>query len=196
MIMSYVKNTLLDGLKFLSSDGVRSKDDANYFKEEFLNSFRDSDKVMLLTNYIAHAERLKQEHIAICKEIVPLRCDETRAWDKFIYDLKWQLEDLTDGGFEKTSRLEFSGDELEIITSNIEELKKAIKISAAENEALLKEVLFEIEDLKTHLYLKKKVYKDFFTGRLFRLIGEKVLDETLVRQITGAFFDDFPKLLE
>lgn len=194
--MEYLELKIIKGIEFLKNYGPFNKEATNDFIEKYIEDFRPEDRMLIIPRFISCAKDEMIKHEKTCSEENPLDCSTSNSWKRIIYMMESLLADLAPTTNYTTNDIFFNADEIASIKSKIDDLKEGINISRAENEARFTEVLFEIEDLKTNLYANKKIYKDFFAGRISRLVLEDVLNKTIVKRITNSIFEDFPQLLD
>lgn len=192
--MSYVETCITKGVKFLTENGPFNRQATENFVSKYISDFRPVDQALIIPRFIKSATEEKVKHDAVCQEDNPMDCDTSKNWQRMIYVFESLLQEITNSSNAFSNDSFFNASEIESLKSKLEELNTAISISRAENEARFAEVLFELEDLKTHLFDRKKNFKDLFAGRLVRLVAEDVLNKTIVSKITNSIFEDLPKL--
>jgi hypothetical protein len=154
---------------------------------------RDRDKLDFLKILRSSSEEEQKQHEQSCNET---NCGFSRAREYGIFLIDQEIDSINEFfDFEPKPKDKFSSDEESLLHVKLNEI-----LDRLEKQGFGQEILFEeIESLKNHFNLGKRNWFQLFKGKLFDLTIEKILEETIVKEIYNGIsdgFNDVSKLLE
>ena len=145
--------------------------------------YKDREKLDFIKILRVDVVKQKEEHIKGC---LNPSCDQEKEYDLALFVVDQELEEINqDYEFEALSKDKFTGAEessthhkLNEIIENLMELGRG------------QEIIFnELDDLKNHFNLGKKTFSQLLKGKLFDLHVQKILNETVVKEVWNDLAD-------
>lgn len=154
---------------------------------------RDRDKLDFLKILRSGSIEEQKNHEETCRET---NCGFSRAREYGVFLIDQEIDSINEYyNFEPKPKDKFSSDEESLLHVKLNDI-----LDRLEKQGYGQEVLFEeIESLKNHFNLGKRNWFQLLKGKLIDLTIEKVLEETVVKEIYNGIsegFNEVSKLLQ
>lgn len=134
-------------------------------------------KIKFLSLFVCDANELYLKHYNVCNE--KDECETNFQYESLIYYLKQELERLdiivNEDTFTLSEKLDVES-KLDEILKNFDELKKG-------QEIIYEDLLKEIEELKSMLFLGKRKWHQLLLGKFTEMTLSGIISETVSKQI-------------
>ncbi len=149
---------------------------------------RERDKLdfLKIVRQLSLAE--KNEHLKICQSP---NCQFPEDRDLGVFAIDQEVDDINETYvFKPNSSDKFTAEEESNLHSKLNDI-----IEKLEKQGYGQEIIFdEIESLKNHFNLGKKTWFQLVKGKVVDLTLEKVLDESIVKDIYNSLSDGFSEV--
>lgn len=151
---------------------------------------RDRDKLDFLKTIRVITKRDIEEHMKTCSNS---GCGYDKEREIGIFVIDQEIDDINEYySFEPKKKDSFTPEQESVLHDKLNNI-----LDKLERQGFGQEIIFnEIEELKNHFNLGKKNWFQLFKGKLIDLTLEKVLDESIVREIYNSLSDGFEQVIQ
>jgi len=163
----------------------------SYVKRNATRYDRTLDKRVFIER-IAFQLKIKYDrHLLFCKLHETCACRFVKFFEAVLFYLQYELRKLEN----VLSRSESKSLEKQGLNSTLKVIVDRINSTEIGNKLDYQGFMREMEELKSYYYLNKKIWTQLLVGKLTDMLGQKIVNKSICKEILSAVDNIYPELL-
>ena len=163
----------------------------SYVKRNATRYDRTLDKIVFVERIAFQLKVKYDRHLLLCTLHETCSCRFVSFFESVLFYLQYELRKLEN----ILSQAESKVFERSTINSTLKAIVDRINATEIGNKLDYHLFMIEMDELKNYYYLNKKIWHQLLVGKLTDMLGQKIVNESLCKEILIAVDSIYPELL-